>query len=87
MTAYQYKRFVWVVGILYRRQERFVFAPPIQDVANVVVLTISIFEVFKRTLIEKGRTDALEAVGIMYEGKVVDLDREIALSQLIYPLN
>ena len=54
------------------------FAPPIQDVANVVVPTISIFEVFKRTLIEKGRTDALEAVAIMYDGKVVDLDREIA---------
>lgn len=29
--------------------------------------------------IEKSRTDALEAVAIMYDGKVVDLDREIAL--------
>lgn len=55
------------------------FAPAIQDVENVVVPTISIYEVFKRTLIEKGRTDALEAVAIMYDGKVVDLDREIAL--------
>lgn len=55
------------------------FALPIQDVANVVVPTVSIFEVFKRTLIEKGRTDALEVVAIMYDGKVVDLDREIAL--------
>src|SRR3990172_914243 len=55
------------------------FTPPIQDVAKVVVPTISIFEVFKRTLIEKGRTDALEAVAIMYDGKTVDLDREIAL--------
>jgi predicted nucleic acid-binding protein len=55
------------------------FAPVIQDVANVVVPTISIFEVFKRTLMEKGRNDALEAVAIMYDGKVVDLDREIAL--------
>lgn len=55
------------------------FAPAIQDVANVVVPTISIYEVFKRTLIEKGRTDALEAVAIMYDGEVVDLDREIAL--------
>ena len=55
------------------------FAHPIQDITNVVVPTVSIFEVFKRTLIEKGRTDALEAVAIMYDGKVVDLDREIAL--------
>jgi predicted nucleic acid-binding protein len=55
------------------------FAPAIQDVANVVVPTISVFEVFKRTLFERGRTDALEAVAIMYDGKVIDLDREIAL--------
>jgi toxin FitB len=55
------------------------FAPAIQDVANVVVPTISIFEVFKRTMMEKGRTDALEAVAIMYDGIVIDLDREIAL--------
>ena len=55
------------------------FAPTIQDVANIVVPTVSIFEVFKRTLIERGRTDALEAVAIMYDGKVIDLDREIAL--------
>jgi toxin FitB len=55
------------------------FAPAIQDVANVVVPTVSIFEVFKRTLIEKSRTDALEAVAVMYDGNVIDLDREIAL--------
>jgi predicted nucleic acid-binding protein len=55
------------------------FAPAIQEIENVVVPTISIFEVFKRTLIEKGRTDALEAAAIMYDGKVVDLDRELAL--------
>ena len=55
------------------------FAPAIQEIANVVVPTISVFEVFKRTLIEKGRNDALEAVAIMYDGKVVDLDRELAL--------
>jgi len=55
------------------------FAPAIQDVENVVVPTVSIYEVFKRILIEKDRTDALEAVAIMYDGKVIDLDREIAL--------
>lgn len=55
------------------------FASAIQDVENIVVPTVSIYEVFKRTLIEKGRTDALEAVAIMYDGMVVDLDREIAL--------
>ena len=55
------------------------FAPVIEDTANVIVPTISIFEVFKRTLIDKNRDDALEAVAMMYDGKIVDLDREIAL--------
>jgi predicted nucleic acid-binding protein len=55
------------------------FAPAIEDTANVIVPTISIFEVFKRTLIDKNREDALEAVAMMYDGKVIDLDREIAL--------
>ncbi|MCX6055247.1 MAG: type II toxin-antitoxin system VapC family toxin [Chloroflexi bacterium] len=55
------------------------FAPVIEDIANVIVPTIIIFEVFKRTLIEKNRENALEAVAMMYQGKVIDLDREIAL--------
>lgn len=55
------------------------FAPVIEDTENVIVPTISIFEVFKRTLIEKNRDDALEAVAMMYAGKIIDLDREIAL--------
>jgi predicted nucleic acid-binding protein len=55
------------------------FAPVIEDIANVIVPTVSIFEVFKRTLIDKNRDDALEAVAMMYDGKIVDLDREVAL--------
>jgi predicted nucleic acid-binding protein len=55
------------------------FAPVIEDTASVIVPTISIFEVFKRTLIDKTRDDALEAVAMMYSCKIVDLDREIAL--------
>ena len=55
------------------------FAPVVEDTANVIVPTISIYEVFKRTLIEKNRDDALETIAMMYDGSVVDLDSEIAL--------
>jgi predicted nucleic acid-binding protein len=55
------------------------FTPVIENMPDVVVPTVSIFEVFKRTLIEKNRNDALEAVAMMYDGIVVDLDREMAL--------
>jgi predicted nucleic acid-binding protein len=56
------------------------FAPAIEDEANLVVPTISIYEVFKRTLAERGKDQALEAIALMYGGQVVDLTRELALT-------
>jgi predicted nucleic acid-binding protein len=56
------------------------FAPAIEDEANLIVPTISVYEVFKRILVEMGKELALEAVAMMYGGKVIDLTREIALS-------
>ena len=56
------------------------FAPVVEDVTHVVVPTVSIYEVFKRTLMEKNRDDALETIAMMYDGLVVDLDSEIALT-------
>ncbi len=55
------------------------FAPAIEYVHNVIVPTISLFEVFKRVLIEKNRDDALEAIALMKAGDVVDLDDNLAL--------
>jgi predicted nucleic acid-binding protein len=55
------------------------FTPSIEDEANLIIPTISIYEVFKRILVEKGKEQALEAIAIMYGGQVVDLTREIAL--------
>lgn len=64
------------------------FAPAIQNVEEVLVPTISLFEVFKRVLIEKNRDDALEAVAQMKDGRVVDLDDSLALvaAELSYEL-
>jgi toxin FitB len=57
------------------------FAPVIEKAAaEVLVPSISLFEVFKRVLMEKNRDDALEAVALMKEGRVVDLDEDLALS-------
>lgn len=56
------------------------FAAAIEDTQNVIVPTISVYEVFKRTLQQGNRDDALEAIAMMYDGQVVDLDREIALT-------
>lgn len=55
------------------------FAKAIETPESVVVPTISLYEVFKRVLIEKNRADALEAVALMKEGQVVALDDNLAL--------
>ena len=64
------------------------FAPVIENPAEVLVPTISLFEVFKRVLIEKNRDDALEAIALMKEGVVIDLDDSLALvaAELSYEL-
>jgi toxin FitB len=64
------------------------FARVIENTDEVLVPTISLFEVFKRVLIEKNRNDALEAVAIMKDGHVVDLDDSLALvaAELSYEL-
>jgi predicted nucleic acid-binding protein len=48
-------------------------------VADLVVPTLSLYEVFKRVLQQRGEGDALQAVAIMMQGKVIDLDMDLAL--------
>jgi predicted nucleic acid-binding protein len=55
------------------------FAPAIEDVDDLVVPTISIYEVFKRVLQQTGESEALRAVGFMHLGEVVDLTSTIAI--------
>jgi toxin FitB len=55
------------------------FAPGIEAVPELVVPSISIYEVFKRVLQQRGEGDALQAVAMMQQGLLVDLDAAIAL--------
>ncbi len=56
------------------------FAPAIARVPELVVPTLSLYEVFKRVLQQRGEGDALQAVAVMIQGNVVDLDVDLALS-------
>ena len=56
------------------------FAPVIELPAELVVPTLSLFEVFKRVLRQRDETAALRAVALMQQGTVVDLTSPIALS-------
>lgn len=56
------------------------FAPAIERIAELVVPTLSLFEVFKRVLQQRDETAALRAIALMQQGTVVDLTSPIALS-------
>ncbi len=55
------------------------FAPAIRNTAELVVPTVCLYEVFKRLALQRGEEDALQAIGWMALGQVVDLNQEIAL--------
>ena len=56
------------------------FAPAIERTAELVVPTLSIFEVFKRVLGQRDESLALQAVALMHQGQVADLTAPIALN-------
>lgn len=55
------------------------FAPAIEHTRTLIVPTVSVYEVFKKVLAEKGEAAALEAIAQMKQGHVVGLDEETAL--------
>lgn len=56
------------------------FAPAIENTPELLVPTMSLYEVFKRVSQQRGEGDALQAVAVMIQGKVVDLDMDLALA-------
>lgn len=56
------------------------FAGPIEDVDNLIVPTLCISEVFKRICQQRGEHNALQAIALMYQGQMIDLDASLALS-------
>ena len=55
------------------------FSAAIEDVGNLLVPTICLFEVFRKVLHDRGESDALRVIAQMEEGQVADLDRSLAL--------
>lgn len=56
-----------------------VFAPVIEAYDDLVVPSLTIYEVFKRVVQLKGESAGLEAVGLMLRGRVVELTASVAL--------
>jgi predicted nucleic acid-binding protein len=56
------------------------FASAVERTPELLVPTLSLYEVFKRVHQQRGEGDALQAVAVMAQGAVVDLDMDVALS-------
>jgi predicted nucleic acid-binding protein len=55
------------------------FAGAIEAIDELIVPSLTIYEVFKRVLQQRDEGDALRAVAVMQQGSVVDLDARLAL--------
>ena len=57
-----------------------IIAETIENTAELIVPTITIYEVFKKLLFERSEDEALFAIAHMRQGKVVELNDELSLS-------
>ena len=55
------------------------FAAAVEATDELIVPTVSVYEVFKRVCQQRGEGDALQAVALMQQGDVVDLSIHLAL--------
>lgn len=55
------------------------FAPALEDTDNLLVPVICCYEVYKRMLLQRGETDALEALSSMHHGQVLPVTERLAI--------
>lgn len=55
------------------------FAAAVEQVEDLIVPTISVYEVFKRMSLDRGKAAAFAAAGLMYQGEVVPLNGLLAI--------
>lgn len=55
------------------------FAPAIENSDNLLVPVISIYEVFKKVLRERGEDEALQIASAMQGARVIDVDNSLVL--------
>lgn len=56
-----------------------IFAEAIEDIDNLIVPTISLYEVFKKVYKERGEDSAIKVIAHMQVAKIIELDSRISL--------
>ena len=62
------------------------FTPPIEDVDNLIVPVICLYEVFKKINASGSEAQALQAIAQMRQGRILDLTEDLALSAALISL-
>ncbi len=57
-----------------------VFAPAIEKTSELIVPSMTLFEVYRRVFAQRGEGAALQSVAVMQQGTVADLDAPIAIA-------
>ncbi len=55
------------------------FSIPLENLDELLVPTICLYEVFKVVLRESGEDNALQATALMKQGKVIDISQDVAI--------
>ena len=55
------------------------FSGAIEDTDNLIVSTINLYEIFKNILQQRDENSAFQAIALMQQAKVVDVDSSISL--------
>ena len=56
------------------------FSSAIEDIDNLIVSTINLYEVYKKVLIERDEEAAIQAIALMQQGRLVDVTIPISLT-------
>ena len=64
-----------------------VFSTPIENIEKLIVPSITIIEVFKCIMRQRGEDSALEAIAHMEQGKIVSLDSSLAIDAAKYGID
>jgi predicted nucleic acid-binding protein len=55
------------------------FSEPVENLAELIVPTLCLYEVFKMIVQQRSENEALQAIAVMQQARIADLDAQIAL--------
>ena len=55
------------------------FAPAIEKTDELIVSTINIYEIYKKILLERDESSAIQVIGLMQQAKVIEVSSTISI--------